>query len=272
LDFTRKREEKMRQIKESKAKRQEEEEKRREEAEARAREIEENKKRLLEEKRREEQERARLHALKIAEEKKRLEELEAAKKEKLQQSILNSAQKPAYTKTGYGTTGAKKPLETTFTLNTPATASLIHNKVLPKNSGLAPHVLNSQLFNNHLPQSYAVTPLQEPIAKPRNPENYDVSDLRSDDETDDEEDPSKPIPLWAKEPHIQLKAKEQCLRTINYTKIFRTSSITEIKLEEIFKTRRKKFNERSSSANWTTPPIWATGINGEESFRKLHQY
>ena len=56
----------------------------------------------------------------------------------------------------------------------------------------------------------------------------------------------------------------------NYTKVFREASNCEIKLDEIFRIKRKKFTERSSSANWSSPPIWRTGINGEESFRKLY--
>jgi hypothetical protein len=57
---------------------------------------------------------------------------------------------------------------------------------------------------------------------------------------------------------------------VNYTKIFKEASNSEIKLEDIFRNKRKKFNERSSSANWSSPPIWRTGITGEESFKKLY--
>ena len=116
--------------------------------------------------------------------------------------------------------------------------------------------------------NYPATPFAEP--KLKDADNYDVSNLKSDDETDDEEEPSKPIPQWAKDENIKRRARDQCLKMINYTKIFREASNCEIKLDEIFRTKRKKFTERSSSANWSSPPIWRTGINGEESFRKLH--
>jgi len=167
--------------------------------------------------------------------------------------------------------GLGKPLETTYILHTPGKPA-VSKPLFGKSTNLASHVLNNNAQQNQvINQSYPVTPLQEPVYKLKNAENYDVSDLKSDDETDDEEEPSKPIPPWAKDSALMIKAKDQCMKKINYTKIFKTASTYEIKLDEIFRTRRKKFTERSSSANWTTPPIWATGLNGEESFRLLYK-
>lgn len=103
-------------------------------------------------------------------------------------------------------------------------------------------------------------------------ENYDINDLRSDDETDDEEEPSKPIPQWARDPFIFRKAQAQCFKTLNFTKMFRAACNAEIKLEEVFSSRRRRFVERSSSANWNTPPVWGTnGICGEESFLQIRK-
>jgi hypothetical protein len=117
---------------------------------------------------------------------------------------------------------------------------------------------------------YDVTCLQTPRLKDVN--NYDVSDLASGDETDDEDEPSKPVPDWAKEPELSKKAIEQAMNCINYTKMFRETSKAEINLEDIFKFKRRKFTERSSSANWTTPPVWSTdGLTGDESFRYFKQ-
>lgn len=107
--------------------------------------------------------------------------------------------------------------------------------------------------------------------KKKMPENYDVGDLRSDDETDDEEQPSKPIPAWARDPLIKHTAMAQSLKFINFTKLFKSASKSEIVLENIFKTRTNKFHQRSSSANWSSPPIWASnGITGvDESFIQI---
>ena len=105
-----------------------------------------------------------------------------------------------------------------------------------------------------------------------NAENYDVSGLRSDDDTDDDEDPSKPIPAWAKDPLLGQASRAQSYKFINYTKLFKAACQNEINLDEIFKYKRKKFNERSSSANWSSPPVWRTnGISGEESFRQFQR-
>lgn len=118
--------------------------------------------------------------------------------------------------------------------------------------------------------NYDCTPLQVP--KLKDADNYDVSDIRSDDDTDDEEEPSKPIPAWAKEPLLVQKAQDQCLKAVNFTKMFKSSCSSEINLEHIFRHKRKKFVERSSSANWETPPVWSTnGLCGEESFMQVRK-
>ena len=101
-------------------------------------------------------------------------------------------------------------------------------------------------------------------------DDYNINDLNSSDETDDEEQPSKPIPLWAKNPQLQVKAQGQAYKLINFTKLFQSSSNYNIVLEDIFKIKRKNFTERSSSAIWNSPPVWRTGgLTGDESFKRL---
>ena len=133
------------------------------------------------------------------------------------------------------------------------------------------YVLNSpSKLKQQNQSSYECTPLQP--ARLKDEDNYDVSDIRSDDDTDDEDEPSKPIPSWAKEPNLSQKAQDQCLKAINFTRLFRSACQADVNLEQIFKTRRRKFIERSSSANWNTPPIWSSnGITGEESFMQLRK-
>jgi inner centromere protein len=101
-----------------------------------------------------------------------------------------------------------------------------------------------------------------------------VSDLCSEDETDDEEHPTKLIPPWAKEPALSEAAQSQFSVMISFTKLFKSSCASKIVLEDIFSTKRRKFVERTSSAMWNTPPVWATsGIaaDGEASFMQLRK-
>lgn len=115
-----------------------------------------------------------------------------------------------------------------------------------------------------------MTPLQPP--KLKDIDNYDVSNLGSGDDTDDDEEPSKPIPSWAVQQNLVQKVKQQNFSMVNFTRLFRSASQAEINLEQIFKTRRKKFTERSSSANWTCPPVWdGQGLTGDESFRAFRK-
>jgi len=148
----------------------------------------------------------------------------------------------------------KNNLETTYILNSPKKPPLKEKKFISE-----PTI-----------SSYDVTPLQ--IPKLKDEDNYDVSGLRSEDETDDEDEPNKPVPSWAKEPYLSQKAQTQSSLMVNFTRLFRSSCQQEVILENIFRVKRKKFTERSSSANWSSPPLWRTnGLTGEESFRKFHK-
>ena len=132
-------------------------------------------------------------------------------------------------------------------------------------------VLTSFKSNNNPkpPHTAAVLPLK-PIHNLM--DNYDIHDLKSEDETDDDEEPNKPIPEWARDARLTQCAQAQARKFINYTRLFSASSQNEIILENIFKIKRKKFTERSSSAIWNSPPVWKTsGLNGNESFRLMHK-
>ena len=87
-------------------------------------------------------------------------------------------------------------------------------------------------------------------------QNYDINDLKSEDETDDEEMPSKPVPVWASELNLKPTAIRQAHKFINFTQLFRGSLREDVNLDEVFKIKKKNFTVRTSSANWNSPPVW----------------
>ena len=93
-------------------------------------------------------------------------------------------------------------------------------------------------------------------------ENYSIDDLCEEDGTDDEDEPRKPIPEWAKTANVLIYGKRQAKKVLNYTKLFKSSCEQNIQLENVFKESKYKFHARSSSADWSSPPVWGTkGIN-----------
>lgn len=74
---------------------------------------------------------------------------------------------------------------------------------------------NTSFFWQKSPQSYEITPKGKKITTLVNPEDYGM-DQNSDDSTDDESAPKKPIPSWA-EGNISFKpiAHQKLLRKCN---------------------------------------------------------
>jgi hypothetical protein len=49
-----------------------------------------------------------------------------------------------------------------------------------------------------------MTPVSKKVHKPATFENYDISDLNSEDSTDEEDKPRKRIPIWAEGKTVSL--------------------------------------------------------------------
>lgn len=117
------------------------------------------------------------------------------------------------------------------------------------------------------PVDFSKTPTIK-ITKPDSHVDYDINDLHTDDETDDDEEPNKPIPKWA---DFKLITERVCIQNrsmINFTKLFKASAEDNIDLTGIFRIQRNRFNARTSSAHWNCPPVWQSeGIKGDESFK-----
>ncbi len=110
--------------------------------------------------------------------------------------------------------------------------------------------------------SYQMTPAekQDPLSAYS---NYDITELSGDDSTDDEDQPRKPVPVWA-HPHILNKwmlLQEERLnnQVIKVSQIFPPEQLLKVPdLGRIFKVKRRRFYHRSSSAQWDSPLLKKT--------------
>ena len=267
----------MKKINEQNAKRQEEAQRRKEELDAKLREVEENKRKLMEEKKRDEHEKQKAkerHQLPAGQSQLGVIQVTAAAAPKA------SHQTPAHSKPFSNNYSNKVISNHTENSSTKANYDVltsfksIHNTKPPaqQQAAAAAATLPLQPINNLKAEpKLDVCPKILTFSNQLS-ENYDINDLKSEDETDDDEEPNKPIPEWAKDLRLKRTAMAQARKFLNYTRLFSASSQNDIVLEDIFKIKRKKFTERSSSAIWNSPPVWRTnGLNGNESFRLLHK-
>ncbi|XP_073903239.1 inner centromere protein [Castor canadensis] len=111
--------------------------------------------------------------------------------------------------------------------------------------------------------SYQMTP-QGHRAHPKiNPDNYGM-DLNSDDSTDDEAHPRKPIPAWARGTQLSQAIVHQYYHPPNLPKLFGT--ILPLDLEDIFKKSKPRYHKRTSSAVWNSPPLQGARVPGSLAY------
>ncbi|NXT84950.1 INCE protein, partial [Zapornia atra] len=105
--------------------------------------------------------------------------------------------------------------------------------------------------------SYQVTPQAPKDPKPPmvNPNNYGL-DLNSDDSTDDESQPRKPVPAWATGNQLSQAVIRQYYNPPNVDQLF--GAIASPKLEDIFYKSKPRYFKRTSSAVWNSPPVPGT--------------
>ncbi|KAM4617820.1 inner centromere protein [Discoglossus pictus] len=105
--------------------------------------------------------------------------------------------------------------------------------------------------NSPAGESYQMTP--QGYKQPKiDPENYGM-DLNSDDSTDDESQPRKPIPAWASGNLLTQAVRQQYYNPTYFGNIFGT--IDGPKLEELFNKKKPRYFKRTSSAVWNSPPL-----------------
>ncbi|XP_035377831.1 inner centromere protein A isoform X3 [Electrophorus electricus] len=130
--------------------------------------------------------------------------------------------------------------------NTPVNKGTAHNMTMDMGTGL-----NCTVDVEHSPQSYQITPKGKKIEVLVNPDDYGM-DQNSDDSTDDESAPRKPIPSWAEGMQLQQAIKDAYFDPLDLHSFF--GEVEQPKLEEIFQRSKPRFFKRTSSAVWHSPP------------------
>uniref|UniRef100_A0A8C3NQ94 Inner centromere protein n=1 Tax=Cyanoderma ruficeps TaxID=181631 RepID=A0A8C3NQ94_9PASS len=90
--------------------------------------------------------------------------------------------------------------------------------------------------------------LESPLAN----ENSYGLDLNSDDSTDDESNPRKPVPAWADGAQLQQAIVHQYYHPVDVDALF--GAIPSPRLEHIFYKSKPRYFKRTSSAVWHSPP------------------
>ncbi|TSK13389.1 Inner centromere protein A [Bagarius yarrelli] len=132
-------------------------------------------------------------------------------------------------------------------MKTPVSKGAVYNKTV----GEKGHGLNVTVDIEQSPQSYEITPKGKKVTVLVNPEDYGM-DQNSDDSTDDESAPRKPIPSWAEGMQLQQAIMKQYYEPLDLHSYF--GDVEQPKLEKIFQRSKPRFFKRTSSAVWHSPP------------------
>ncbi|XP_033739794.1 inner centromere protein A-like [Pecten maximus] len=96
--------------------------------------------------------------------------------------------------------------------------------------------------------SYEMTPVRK---HSWNHDNYDITDMKSDDSTDDDEKPRRKIPSWALGPNLKALLINQHYHPPELQNLF--GPIDPPDLNQLFNKKKARFNKRTSSAHWDSP-------------------
>ncbi|NXW67075.1 INCE protein, partial [Hirundo rustica] len=91
----------------------------------------------------------------------------------------------------------------------------------------------------------------KPESPPADENSYGL-DLNSDDSTDDESNPRKPVPAWADGAQLQEAIVRQYYQPVDVDALF--GAIPSPRLEHIFYKSKPRYFKRTSSAVWHSPP------------------
>ncbi|NXL81035.1 INCE protein, partial [Leptocoma aspasia] len=234
---------------------QEEEERRRRELMQKKREEEQERARKIAEQRQAEQERERQLAAERERERKREQERIQAEKLREQQEKAARLQKEEL--------AAKERLRREMEKKEQEQQMLMEKKrqeeeqkklleeQKAKDNARAPLLENKE--NSPACNSYEMTPQSRKELKvPVTSSNDYGMDLNSDDSTDDESQPRKPVPAWATGTQLSQAVIRQYYNPPDLDALF--GAIPSPKLEHIFYKNKPRYFKRTSSAVWHSPP------------------
>nr|XP_031360976.1 inner centromere protein [Lonchura striata domestica] len=237
---------------------QEEEERRRRELLQKKREEEQERARKIAEQRQAEQERERqLAAERELERKREQERIQAEKLREQQEKAARLQKEEAAAKERLRMEMEKKEKEQQMLAEKKSQEEeqkKLSEEQKAKENARAPLLENKE--NSPACNSYEMTPqsrkeFKVPLA---NSNDYGM-DLNSDDSTDDESQPRKPVPAWATGNQLSQAVIRQYYHPPDLDALF--GAIPSPKLEDIFYKNKPRYFKRTSSAVWHSPPTVA---------------
>ncbi|XP_066854151.1 inner centromere protein-like isoform X3 [Anser cygnoides] len=123
----------------------------------------------------------------------------------------------------------------------------------PESSSAASNTCLSKTVKKSISTSCLKPPKSTKIFRsPKVNENNYGMDLNSDDSTDDESAPRKPVPAWADGSQLNQAIVHQYYHPVDVNELF--GLIASPKLEDIFGKSKPRYFKRTSSAVWHSPP------------------
>ncbi|NXY37158.1 INCE protein, partial [Pomatorhinus ruficollis] len=238
-----------------KALQQEEEERRRRELMQKKREEEQERARKIAEQRQAEQERERqLAAERELERKREQERIQAEKLREQQEKAARLQKEAAAAKERLRKEMEKKEQEQQMLAEKKRQEEeqkKLSEEQKAKDNARAPLLENKE--NSPACNSYEMTPQSRKELKvPVTSSNDYGMDLNSDDSTDDESQPRKPVPAWATGNQLSQAVIRQYYNPPDVDALF--GAIPSPKLEDIFYKNKPRYFKRTSSAVWHSPP------------------
>ncbi|NWS30233.1 INCE protein, partial [Polioptila caerulea] len=258
-----------RKMEEAEARRRQEEEARRQRALQQEEEEERRRRELMQKKREEEQERARkiaeqrqaeqererqLAAERELERKREQERIQAEKLREQQEKAARLQKEAAAAKERLRREMEKKEQEQQMLAEKKRQEEeqkKLSEEQKAKDNARAPLLENKE--NSPACNSYEMTPQSRKELKvPMTSSNDYGMDLNSDDSTDDESQPRKPVPAWATGNELSQAVIRQYYNPPDVDALF--GAIPSPKLEHIFYKSKPRYFKRTSSAVWHSPP------------------